>query len=200
MYKKLKFFYTDSYTDSPTNTLKSLVLTIFLSFSSPQSIASVSSCHSSNSTRRLLQLSFLSFFLLSLVNSMGTTRYSSNPNESTSLFFIIDIARPFRRRNSLVVKFRRDVFVSLPTSRVYPSATIKCASYYLQEHLSQSPPAIFHRRFHKMLAVNRQNRESCPWGKGTTPTKRRSVEGRKRTWGVATVGRPENRVVHVGKY
>lgn len=45
-----------------------------------------------------------------------------------------------------------------------------------------------------MLAVNRRNRESCPRGKGTTPTKRRSVEeGRKRTWDVATAGWPENR-------
>lgn len=136
---------------------------ISFALSSPRSIASVSSYHSSNSTRRLLQPSFLSFFLLSLVNSMGTTRYSSNPNESTSLFFIIYIARPFRRRNSLAVKFRGDIFVSSLSSRVYPSAIIKRASYrFARASFSVSPSAVFHRRFHKMLAVNCRNRESCP--------------------------------------
>lgn len=92
---------------------------ISFALSSPRSIASVSSFHSSNSTRRLLQPSFLPFFLLPLVNSMGFMRYSSDPNESTSLFFIIDAARPFRRCNSLAVKFRGDVFVfSLIVARV----------------------------------------------------------------------------------
>lgn len=55
-----------------------------------------------------------------------------------------------------------------------------------------------------MLSVNRRNRESCPRGKGTTSTKRRSgEEGGKRTqrrgegegdgWRIG-------RVVHDGKY
>lgn len=56
-------------------------------------------------------------------------------------------------------------------------------------------PWTFYRGFHKTLAVNRRNRESCPRGKGTTSMMRRSgEEGGKRTQrGTTRRGWLENR-------